>query len=49
MQEIMKFENNDVEIIQNKNGETLFEIYGIKFYKKLLTNVRTYVNINVRT
>lgn len=33
MQEIMKFENNDVEIIQNENGETLFEICNIKFYK----------------
>ena len=33
MQEIMKFENNDVEIIQDKNGKLLFEIYSIKFYK----------------
>lgn len=32
MQEIMKFENND-EIFQDKNGELLFEIYSIKFYK----------------
>ena len=28
MSEIMKFENNDVEIIQDKNGEPLFEIYS---------------------
>ena len=28
MQEIMKFENNDVEIIQDENGEPLFEIYS---------------------
>ena len=33
MQEIMKFENNDVEIIQDEDGEPLFEIYSIKFYK----------------
>lgn len=33
MQEIMKFENNDVEIIHDENGEPLFEIYGLKFYK----------------
>lgn len=33
MQKIMKFENNDVEVIQNENGELLFEIYSIKFYK----------------
>lgn len=33
MQEIMKFENNDVEIIQDENEEPLFEIYNIKFYK----------------
>lgn len=28
MQEIMKFEDNDVEIIQDENGELLFEIYS---------------------
>nr|DAH71668.1 MAG TPA: antirepressor [Caudoviricetes sp.] len=28
MQEIMRFENNDVEIIQDENGEPLFEIYS---------------------
>ena len=28
MNEIMKFENNDVEIIQDENGEPLFEIYS---------------------
>lgn len=28
MSEIMKFENNDVEIIQDENGEPLFEIYS---------------------
>lgn len=28
MQEIMKFEGNDVEVIQNENGEPLFEIYS---------------------
>lgn len=33
MNEIMKFEDNDVEIIQDENGEPLFEIYSIKFYK----------------
>ena len=33
MQEIMKFEDNDVEIIQDENGEPLFEIYSIIFYK----------------
>lgn len=33
MQELMKFEDNDVEIIQDENGEPLFEICDIKFYK----------------
>ena len=28
MQEIMKFENNDVEVTQDENGEPLFEIYS---------------------
>ena len=28
MQEIMKFEGNDVEVVQNENGEPLFEIYS---------------------
>lgn len=33
MQELMNFEGNDVEVIQDENGEPLFEIYSIKFYK----------------
>jgi hypothetical protein len=33
MQEIMNFEGNDVEVIQNENGEPLFEIYDINFFK----------------
>ncbi len=28
MNEIMNFEGNDVEVIQNENGELLFEIYS---------------------
>lgn len=28
MQEIMNFEGNDVEVVQDENGEPLFEIYS---------------------
>lgn len=35
MQEIMNFEGNDVEVIQNENGEPLFEVYDINFLKTL--------------
>ena len=33
MDEIMNFEGNAVEVVQDENGETLFEICNIKFYK----------------
>lgn len=32
MSEIMKFENNNVKIIQDENGEFLFKIYDIIFF-----------------